>query len=123
MVMDLADLSVGRIGGPLPGVKVRLVDWPEAGYFATDKPHPRGELVVGGALISKEYFKLPDKTAEVYEVKDGIHWFQMGDIGEVHEDGTFQIIDRKKDLVKLQSGEYISLGKVRFWFNVFQPRP
>ena len=27
-------------------------------------------------------------------------------------DGTFKIIDRKKDLVKLQHGEYISYGKV-----------
>ena len=27
-------------------------------------------------------------------------------------DGTFKIIDRKKDLVKLQMGEYVSLSKV-----------
>ena len=27
-------------------------------------------------------------------------------------DGTLKIVDRKKDLVKLQFGEYISLGKV-----------
>ena len=28
------------------------------------------------------------------------------------EDGTVRIVDRKKDLVKLQLGEYVSLGKV-----------
>ena len=27
-------------------------------------------------------------------------------------DGSVKIIDRKKDLVKLQLGEYVSLGKV-----------
>jgi acyl-CoA synthetase (AMP-forming)/AMP-acid ligase II len=39
-------------------------------------------------------------------------WFKTGDIGQVEADGTLRIIDRKKDLVKLQFGEYISLGKV-----------
>ena len=38
--------------------------------------------------------------------------FRTGDIGHFHENGTLSIIDRKKDLVKLQGGEYVSLGKV-----------
>ena len=38
--------------------------------------------------------------------------FRSGDIGQVEEDGSLKIIDRKKDLVKLQFGEYVSLGKV-----------
>lgn len=42
----------------------------------------------------------------------GICWFYTGDIGQFHGDGCLEIIDRKKDIVKLQHGEYISLGKV-----------
>ena len=41
-----------------------------------------------------------------------MRWFRSGDIGQVEEDGTLKIIDREKDLVKLQFGEYVSLGKV-----------
>ena len=39
-------------------------------------------------------------------------WFMTGDIGAFDADGVLRIIDRKKDLVKLQLGEYVSLGKV-----------
>lgn len=37
---------------------------------------------------------------------------QTGDIGLMHSDGSLSIIDRKKDLVKLQGGEYLSLSKI-----------
>ena len=43
----------------------------------------------------------------------GMRWFYSGDIGCFHPDGCLEIIDRKKDIVKLQHGEYVSLGKVR----------
>nr|AFK49170.1 unknown [Lotus japonicus] len=41
-----------------------------------------------------------------------MRWFYTGDIGQFHSDGCLEIIDRKKDIVKLQHGEYLSLGKV-----------
>jgi len=44
------------------------------------------------------------------EEQDG---FTRGrDIGQFHPDGCLEIIDRKKDIVKLQHGEYVSLRKV-----------
>lgn len=56
---------------------------------------------------------MPDKTAEDYSVsKDGIRFFATGDIGEMLPNGALKLIDRKKDLVKLQGGEYVSLNKV-----------
>ena len=51
-------------------------------------------------------------TAENFYTEGGKRWFRTGDVGELFEDGTLRIIDRKKDLVKLQLGEYVSLGKV-----------
>ena len=59
------------------------------------------------------YYRNPEKTEEeFYTDAAGRRWFRSGDIGRVEEDGTLTIIDRKKDLVKLQYGEYVSLGKV-----------
>ena len=77
-----------------------------------DKPNSRGEAVVGGDNIAIGYYKLEEQTTEAFEVKDGIRWFKTGDILEVNADAQFRIIDRKKDFIKLQFGEYISLGKV-----------
>jgi len=80
--------------------------------MARTNPFPRGELVVGGDFVANGYFKLAEETAENFRVVNGERWFYTGDIAEAHPDGTFKIVDRKKDLVKLPMGEYISLGKV-----------
>ncbi|XP_057796690.1 long chain acyl-CoA synthetase 8 [Salvia miltiorrhiza] len=107
------DISVARVGPPLPCCYIKLVSWEEGGYKTSDKPMPRGEVVVGGASVSAGYFNNEAKTAEVYKVDEkGMRWFYTGDIGRFHPDGCLEIIDRKKDIVKLQHGEYISLGKV-----------
>nr|XP_031846229.1 long-chain-fatty-acid--CoA ligase 4 isoform X2 [Nomia melanderi]XP_031846237.1 long-chain-fatty-acid--CoA ligase 4 isoform X2 [Nomia melanderi]XP_031846247.1 long-chain-fatty-acid--CoA ligase 4 isoform X2 [Nomia melanderi] len=111
-VMDVHDRSTGRVGAPTTVCDIRLENWEEAGYRVTDTPHPRGEIVIGGNNVSAGYYKLPDKTSEDFFEEDGRQWFRTGDIGECHCDGCIKIIDRKKDLVKLQLGEYVSLGKV-----------
>ena len=110
--MDVEDLTCGLIGAPLFNVKIKLIDWEEGNYRVTDKPNSRGEAVVGGHNIAVGYYKLEELTNETFELRDGIRWFKTGDIVEVNADGLFRIIDRKKDFVKLQFGEYISLGKV-----------
>lgn len=107
------DTSVGRVGPPLPCCYVKLISWEEGGYRISDSPMPRGEVVIGGYSITKGYFNNEAKTNEVYKVDErGIRWFYTGDIGQFHPDGCVEIIDRKKDIVKLQHGEYVSLGKV-----------
>lgn len=111
-VMCGHDMIVGRVGAPTTACDIRLIDWEEGKYRVTDKPYPRGEVVIGGENISEGYYKLPDKTKDDFFDEDGKRWFRTGDIGEFHKDGVLTIIDRKKDLVKLQAGEYVSLGKV-----------
>ena len=112
-MMDPFDESLGRVGAPLLGSQIKLIDWKEGGYRVTDSPNPRGEMVVGSDSISTGYFKLDATTDEAfYSDSENRRWFLTGDIGEAFPDGTFKIIDRKKDLIKLQFGEYVSLGKV-----------
>ena len=72
----------------------------------------RGEILIGGASVARGYFKNEEKTREDFYNEGGKRWFRTGDIGEMFEDGTVRIVDRKKDLVKLQLVEYVSLGKV-----------
>jgi len=111
-IPDGGDLSTGRVGAPLQDVDIRLVNWEEGGYTVTDQQGPRGEIVIGGGHIAKEYYGMPEKTSEEFFNDNGRRWFKTGDIGHMMQDGTIKIIDRKKDLLKLQGGEYVSLSKV-----------
>ncbi|KAM8800210.1 long-chain-fatty-acid--CoA ligase 4 isoform 1-T1 [Eudromia elegans] len=112
-ITEVADYSTGRVGAPLICCEIKLRDWQEGGYTNRDKPNPRGEIIIGGPNVSMGYFKNEEKTSEDFSIdENGQRWFSTGDIGEFHPDGCLQIIDRKKDLVKLQAGEYVSLGKV-----------
>jgi len=110
--MEWGDSTVGKVGAPMAGMEVKLVDWVEGNYMVTDTPRPRGEIIIGGPTVAKGYFKNDQMTEENFFNDGGKRWFRTGDVGELFEDGTLRIIDRKKDLVKLQLGEYVSLGKV-----------
>jgi long-chain acyl-CoA synthetase len=108
-----ADLQAGRVGAPVPSGLIKLVPWPEGGYTPADAPLPRGEVHIGGPALADGYHALPEQTkADFYSDTHGVRWFRTGDIGQVTPDGVLQIIDRRKDLVKLERGEYLSLGKV-----------
>jgi len=108
-----ADLTSGHVGAIQPASEVKLVSVPDMGYLVTD-PQPRGEILVAGNNVSQTgYYKMPEKSAEDFpRHSDGKVWFHTGDIGVMTETGVLKIVDRKKDLIKLTGGEYVSLGKV-----------
>ena len=108
--MNEDDYNTGHCGGPCLNVFLRLDNWEEGNYRVTDIPYPRGEIIIGGPCVAKRYFKLEEETNKAFFEKDGQRWFRTGDIGEIDQYGCIRIIDRKKDLVKLKHGEYISLG-------------
>jgi long-chain acyl-CoA synthetase len=98
------DLQKENVGGLLSCCEVKLRDV-EAGKH-TDKPHPRGEILVRGPSITQGYYKQPDKTKDAF-LEDG--WFATGDVGEFQPDGTLRIVGRTKALAKNANGEYIAM--------------
>ncbi len=86
-------MRLGTIGMPAPSTEMRIVD--EKGYSLPPGPDNVGEIQARGPQIMKGYWQRPDATAET--VKDG--WLCTGDMGFMHPDGYFQIVDRKKDMI------------------------
>jgi acyl-[acyl-carrier-protein]-phospholipid O-acyltransferase / long-chain-fatty-acid--[acyl-carrier-protein] ligase len=89
----------GKIGHPLPGVSVRIVD------IDTGQPVPPGAsgmLLVKGPNVMRGYLGKPEKTAEV--LHDG--WYTTGDIAMMDEDGFLTITDRLSRFSKI-GGEMV----------------
>ncbi len=87
-------------GRPLPWVELRLVD--DAGGEVPWDGTSTGEIEVRGPWIAARYFQ--DKS-EDEKFESG--WLRTGDIAAVSEDGSVQITDRAKDVIK-SGGEWIS---------------
>lgn len=99
------DLSAGNCGRLAPCTEACLISLPDMEYSVDDKPYPRGELLLRGTNMFREYFKNPEETSKAM-TEDG--WFRTGDVCQVDEMGRFIIIDRRKNVLKLAQGEYIS---------------
>lgn len=88
-------------GRPIFGVQLRTVDLDD---MATELPRDgasSGALQIRGPWVIKRYFKAEEDAADA----DG--WFNTGDVGILHPDGTLQLTDRTKDVIK-SGGEWIS---------------
>jgi fatty acid CoA ligase FadD9 len=103
----------GQIRRP-PVLDYKLVDVPDLGYFGSDVPHPRGELLVKSDQLFPGYYKRPEVTAEVFDA-DG--YYRTGDI--VAELGPDQVryVDRRNNVLKLSQGEFVAVSKLESVFN------
>ncbi|KAL1734595.1 hypothetical protein EV714DRAFT_280990 [Schizophyllum commune] len=103
-------MQYGVVGIPVPSIEIKMLDVPEAGYNANGDP-PQGEICIRGPSVTKGYYKRPDLNEDP-NVFTADGWFRTGDVGRWNKDGTLSIIDRVKNLVKLQNGEYIALERL-----------
>ncbi len=84
-------LHVGSVGTPLAGVELRLGN--------------DGEIQVKGPNIFVGYYNEAEQTKEALD-DDG--WLYTGDIGEIMDDGSLRIVDRKKDIIITAGGKNIA---------------
>ena len=100
---DMSDADqmdfIARQGRVPFGIEMRVVD-EDGNELPRDGEHS-GRLQVRGPWVVKRYFKEDEDAAG-----EG-NWFDTGDVAALHPDGTMQITDRAKDVIK-SGGEWIS---------------
>ena len=81
------------------------IPWPDTDARTGEQELPTGEigeLVIQGPQVMNGYWAQPTETSNVLrehaEVGPGL-WLHTGDIARMDEEGYFQIVDRKKDMI------------------------
>jgi fatty-acyl-CoA synthase len=88
------------IGQPLAHTEVKIIDPVSGQTLPIGQP---GELCTRGYLVMKEYFELPDATAEAI---DGEGWLHTGDLCTMDERGYCVVTGRLKDMI-IRGGENV----------------
>jgi acyl-CoA synthetase (AMP-forming)/AMP-acid ligase II len=92
-----AGMVPGSVGRVAPSTELRLVD-PVTGQDAG--PGQRGELWARGPQVMAGYLGRPEATAQILD-PDG--WLRTGDLGYIDADGNVFIVDRLKELIKVNA--------------------
>ncbi|MEO7247583.1 MAG: long-chain fatty acid--CoA ligase [Novosphingobium sp.] len=83
------------------GVELRCLDLDDPAKILPRDGKTSGALQVRGPWVIKRYFKAEADATEADQ------WFDTGDVAIIHPDGTLQLTDRTKDVIK-SGGEWIS---------------
>ena len=90
---------IARQGRVPFNIELRVVD--DEGKVQPRDGKSSGRLQCRGPWVVKRYFKAEE------DATDDEQWFDTGDVAVLHPDGTMQITDRSKDVIK-SGGEWIS---------------
>src|SRR5437870_8611567 len=91
---DLKPFRADRVGKPLPGMEVRIVN---------PAPDGVGEVSVRSKTVMAGYLNEPELTAET--IVDG--WLLTGDLGRFDGAGHLQLTGRKKNMIVTEGGKNI----------------
>ncbi len=98
-------LRDGVIARP-PVTDYKLVDVPELGYFTTDSPHPRGELLVKSTQLIPGYYH-SDKR-----ILDDEGYYRTGDVMAELGPDRLEYVDRRSNVIKLAQGEFVPIAQL-----------
>ena len=99
-VNPLSRNRIGFIGIPWPDTDARIMD-----VDTGEQELPTGEigeLIIQGPQVMKGYWAQPTETSNVLREHAQLGpgpWLHTGDIARMDEEGYFQIVDRKKDMI------------------------
>ncbi|MBX9638948.1 MAG: AMP-binding protein, partial [Mycobacteriaceae bacterium] len=96
-----------------PVIDYKLIDVPELGYFLTDKPYPRGELLVKSATAMSGYYQRPDVTATAF---DSEGYYRTGDVMAQVGPDRLVYVDRRNNVLKLAQGEFVAVARLEAIF-------
>jgi len=96
-VPDRAGMLPGSVGRLAPGTELRLLA-PDTGRDA--RPGEPGELCVRGPQVMAGYLGRPEATAQMLGAGG---WLRTGDLGRVDPGGRLFIVDRLKELIKVNA--------------------
>ncbi len=105
---DSVVLVDGRMARP-PVRDYKLVDVPDLGYFGTDRPHPRGELLLRSRDLIPGYYMRPEVTAELFDAEG---WYHTGDVFAETAPDELTYVDRRNNVLKLSQGEFVTVSKL-----------
>ncbi|WP_026581186.1 AMP-binding protein [Bacillus sp. J33] len=84
------DIKLDSVGIPIPGTEVKISD--------------EGEILIKSSSVCKGYYKNEKSTKDTIQYG----WLHTGDAGRLDEEGHLYVIDRIKDVIRLDTGEMFS---------------
>jgi acyl-CoA synthetase (AMP-forming)/AMP-acid ligase II len=99
------ELGFTRLGVPLIGVEVRIVD-PETGEECPTGT--RGEICLRGYSVFDGYYRDAEKNQTSFDAQG---WFHTGDVGSIDASGHMMFDGRTKDMLKV-GGENVAAAEI-----------